>query len=250
MKKSFYHNQKEFYEEYWIQREKEGYLHTNSDMRLPYRIKIAVDMILRDFKANGNKSIRVLDIGCGEGAFGKLLTERLKDKVYIIGCDISDIALTRASSLYSCVFQADIEKNEFVEKLYNQRFDYIILLEVLEHLFRPGKVLSQCYEILKDDGVLLASFPNIAWYKYRIDMLMGNFPKNYLLYPGEHIQNFTLDSFYKLLRESGFSPIEIDGQFVFPRIFKPVRLFYYVLKRFPNLFGYQLVIKSRKGKNS
>ena len=250
MTKDMSQHQKEFYEEYWKQRENENYIHTKNNMWIPPRIRIAVNMILRDYNINGNKSIRVLDVGCGEGAFGRLLTERLKDQVDIVGCDISNTALTRASSLYSCVFQADIEKNELIEKLYNQRFDYIILLEVLEHLFRPGKVLSQCYEILKDDGVLLASFPNIAWYKYRIDMLMGNFPKNYLLYPGEHIQNFTLDSFYKLLRESGFSPIEIDGQFVFPRIFKPVRLFYYVLKRFPNLFGYQLVIKSRKGKNS
>src|SRR3990170_1213866 len=198
MTKDMSQHQKEFYEEYWKQRENENYIHTKNNMWIPPRIRIAVNMILRDYNINGNKSIRVLDVGCGEGAFGRLLTERLKDQVDIVGCDISNTALTRASSHYSCVFQADIEKNELVEKLYSQRFDYIILLEVLEHLFRPGKVLSQCYEILKDDGVLLASFPNIAWYKYRIDMLMGNFPKNYLLYPGEHIQNFTLDSFYNL----------------------------------------------------
>ena len=250
MTKDMSQHQKEFYEEYWKQRENKNYILTKNDMWIPPRIRVAVNMILRDYNINGSNSIRVLDVGCGEGAFGKLLTERLKDQVYIVGCDISNPALTRASSLYSCVFQADIEKNELIEKLYNQRFDYIILLEVLEHLFRPGKVLSQCYEILKDDGVLHASLPNIAWYKYRIDMLMGNFPKNYLLYPGEHIQNFTLDSFYKLLLESGFSPTEIDGQFVFPKIFKPARIFYTIFKKFPNLFGYQLVIKSKKENRS
>ncbi len=195
-------------------------------------------MILRDLNVNGNKTVYVLDIGCGEGAFGKLLTERLKDQVYIIVCDISDTALTRTSWYYFRVFQANIETNELVKRFSDQRFDYIVILEVLEHLFKPIDVLSQCYKILNDDGFLLASFPNIAWYKYRIDMLRGYFPKNYLLYPGEHIQNFTLDSFYKLLLESGFSPIEIDGRFIFPRVFKPFKLFYPIFKKFPTLFGY------------
>src|SRR3989337_3869179 len=105
MNKDIYQHQKKFYEEYWKRRENENYIHTNDDKRIPPRIKVAVDMILKDFVFNENKPISVIDIGCGEGTFGKLLREQLKDKVYIIGCDISDTALNRASFHYSNLFQ-------------------------------------------------------------------------------------------------------------------------------------------------
>src|SRR3972149_1659248 len=152
MTKHMSQHQKEFYEEYWKQRENENYIHTNNDMWIQPRIKVAVDMILKNFDFSENKPISVIDIGCGEGTFGKLLREQLKDKVYIIGCDISDTALNRASFHYSYLFQVDIETNELVKRFSDQRFDYIVILEVLEHLFKPIDVLSQCYKILNDDG--------------------------------------------------------------------------------------------------
>lgn len=241
-------NQKEFYEEYWKRREAEGCVHTKKEGWLPERVETTVDMIIKDFDFNKENRIYVLDIGCGDGIFGKLLKEKLKDKVFIIGCDISDIVLKEASIYYSNVFQVDIETDVLTKSINKQKFDYIVVLEVLEHLFKPANVLRQCYTFLKDEGFLIASFPNIVWYKYRLNMLRGRFPQNYLLYPGEHIQNFTLDSFYKLLQENGFSPIGIDGQFLFPQIFKPIKFLTCIFKKFPNLFGYQIVVKSKKEK--
>lgn len=217
-------------------------------MWIPERIKIAVNLIVKDLSFNKSKSIYVLDIGCGEGTLGKLLKEKLKDKVSIIGCDISDTILKAAFDYYSDVVQIDVETDELIHKFGQYKFDYILALEVLEHLFKPEHVLQQCYSILKEDGTLVTSFPNIAWYKYRIDMLKGHFPKNYLLFPGEHIQNFTYYSFNKLLVENEFIPIEIDGQFIVPRILRPARFFNSIFRKFPNLFGYQLVIKSKKKK--
>ncbi len=117
---------------------------------------------------------------------------------------------------------------------------------MLEHLLNPENIVRQCHSLLKEDGTLIASFPNIAWYRYRIDMLRGYFPKDYLLFPGEHIQHFNFFSFNAMLRKSGFSPTKIDGKFIFPRIFKPARLFLPIVKRFPNLFGYQIVVKYKK----
>jgi hypothetical protein len=76
-------------------------------------------------------------------------------------------------------------------------------------------------------------------------MLKGYFPKNYLLNPGEHIQNFTFNLFDKLLRESRFSPIDLDGKFIFPNFLKPASIFDPLIKKFPNLFGYQLIKKSK-----
>ncbi len=216
-------------------------------MWIPERIEIAIKMIDRNSK--NDKKISILDIGCGEGVLGKLLKELAPKKHEIFGTDIASTALKYAKEFYDGVYCVDIEKEEFITTLQRKNFDFIIALEVLEHLYKPENVLKQCYKILKEDGYFISSFPNIAWYKYRIDMLKGNYPKNYLLFPGEHIQNFTLHSFYRLLRENGFSPNEIGGQFIFPRIFKPKKVFTSLFKKFPNLFGYQIVVKSKKRKS-
>jgi len=241
-------DQKEFYEKYWNDRKVKGRLHTKEGMWSPKRINIATDKIIRDIKSGKKSQVNVLDIGCGEGTLGKLLKEQLQNKVFIVGCDISETALKLASPYYDKIFQTNIETTELSE-LIKQKFDYIVIVEVLEHLFNPKDVLKRCRKLLNEDGFLIASFPNVAFYKYRLDMLRGYFPKNYLLYPGEHIQNFTLYSFYKLLHENGFIPVEIDGQFVFPRIFKPRRIFLPLFKKFPGLFGYQIVVKFKKDKN-
>lgn len=244
-------NQKEFYENYWKNRKAEGCLHTVKGARIPERLKIIRDIILKDTTFNKNKPISILDIGCGEGTFGKILKDTLNQKLLITGCDVSNTALKEASIYYDNVFQIDIDTEKIVTKIqYKQKFDYIVISEVLEHLFTPENILKQCHKYLKHDGYLITSIPNIAWYKYRIDMLKGYFPKNYLLYPGEHIQNFTLHSFYKLLKENGFYPTKIDGQFLFPNFFRPAIFFNPIFKKFPNIFGYQIVVKSKKENNS
>ena len=53
MTKDMSQHQKEFYEEYWKQRENKNYIHTKNDMWIPPRIRVAVNMILRDYNING-----------------------------------------------------------------------------------------------------------------------------------------------------------------------------------------------------
>jgi len=246
--------QEQYYDRYWEYRIAKGRVHTREGMWIPQRIQIAARMIIHDVRQKKPKSIRVLDIGCGEGTTGKLLKEKLALEHHLesllIGCDISKNVLRLASSHYSKVLQFDIEKDDLPEEFRKDKFDYVIVLDTLEHLLRPDTALQKCYSLLKDSGSLVASFPNIAWYKYRIRLLAGRFPSDYLFGPSDHLQQFTLFSFVNLLERSGFDVGEIDGQFNFPRLFRPRRLFLPLGKRFPNLFGYQLVVKARKSDRS
>ena len=151
-----------------------------------------------------------------------------------------------ATSYYSEVFNLDIEQDNFPDKFHNVKLDYIILLDVLEHIFNPDIALEKCNTVLSDKGILITSFPNIVWYKYRLSILKGHFPSDYLFGPSDHIQQFTLISFSALLKRCGFKTEAIDGQFVLPKFFRPTRLFLPFCKKYPNLFGYQLVLKARK----
>lgn len=233
-------NAKHFYEGYWQERERINYLHINQDAWIPPRIQIAMCMI-----SSKRGALNCIDVGCGEGTLGKLLKARFGQGVYVIGCDISDVALKHAAPYYDEVLQINVETDEFAGKLHSRRFDYIICLEVLEHLFKPGKLLEQFQKLLKENGKIIVSFPNIAWYKYRFELLKGNFPQYYLLYPGEHIQFFTLHSFRELLEKSGFVVSEMEGQFIYPGLLRATKMLVPILRRFPTLFGYQLVIEAK-----
>jgi len=237
-------NARNFYEEYWQEREGKGRLHIKEGARVPLRIQIATSMIYKK-----DKRLTCIDIGCGEGTLGKLLREKFGNNLYIIGCDISTTALKYAESCYDEIFQIDIESEKFLKKVTENKFDYVICLEMLEHLFKPEEALRRFKKILKDNGEIIVSFPNIAWYKYRMDMLRGEFPRNYLLFPGEHIQNFTVRSFDRLLKNEKFIPVHTEGQFIFPKFFKLTKIFIPILKRFSNLFNYQCIVKARAKKD-
>ena len=52
---------------------------------------------------------------------------------------------------------------ECIENLQSKRkFDHIIFADVLEHLYDPYKVLKESVALLKDDGTILISIPNIS----------------------------------------------------------------------------------------
>lgn len=246
---------KDFYEEYWKERENTQRLHVLPEMWVPHRITIAALMLLESIKSDEMRSGKraILDVGCGEGILGKTLRESSKqgtfrNELILVGVDISDTALRHAMKYYDKVFRANIELDEWTDSLGGEMFDCVICLEILEHLFEPKAVLQQIRRVMKPDAYLIASFPNIAFWKYRLDLLRGKLPKGYTLYhPAEHIQNFTLDSFRQLLRDTDFQVVELEGQRIYPKFLRPRRLFDPILRRFLSLFGYQIVIKAQVG---
>ena len=234
---------KDFYEEYWEHREKIGKIHTQKGYYVPERLKAVVSMI-----PDEKRRLKIFDMGCGEGALGMLLREKFKD-LYSVGCDISEKTVNLAAPFYDRAAQLDLENDDLEEKLGNEIFDYIVCVEILEHLMYPDRALRKLKNHLCKDGHMIVSFPNIAWWKYRLKLLMGYFPEESRLYHhAEHLHDFTMHTFTKLLKDSGLETVEIGGEFVPPNFMKrlPSNILDYVMKQFPNLFGYQVVMKTKK----
>jgi 2-polyprenyl-3-methyl-5-hydroxy-6-metoxy-1,4-benzoquinol methylase len=245
-----YTRQRNYYEDYWKFRVEKGRIHTLPNIWTPQRIRIAVKMVIEKMNAAADRKVKILDIGCGEGALGKLLLDTCKDGISLYGCDISETAKEIACQFYSRVYRLDVETEKFPADLRSKKFDILVALDILEHLFRPKIVLKKMYDMLRKEGCLITSFPNIAWYKYRMELLRGHFPEDYLFSSGDHLQQFTLHSFTRLLQRSGFNLVSLDGQFIIPSFLRPARIFLPILKKLPNLFGYQIVIKARKSRNT
>lgn len=234
-------NFKNFYEDYWEHRENIGM--TKKGVYLPARLKEVVSMI-----PQAKRKISILDVGCGDGTLGNLLREKIND-TYIVGCDISEKSVELSRPFYDKVYQINIEEDNLKEKIEKNGFDYIICVEVLEHLMYPEVILKKSKELLSKEGHIIVSFPNIAWWKYRFELIQGHFPEESRFYhPAEHLHNFTMHTFTKLLSDAGLAPIETGGEFKppsFMKLIRPKSLTEKFIRKFPNLFGYQIVIKTK-----
>lgn len=101
----------------------------------------------------------VLDVGCGEGFQISYITQSSQQ---IVGIDISLERLLKAKErLKSPEFVcASSDRLPFRPRV----FDSIMCLELLEHLQKPSKTLTEIAFVLKDTGKLVISVP----YKERI----------------------------------------------------------------------------------
>jgi 2-polyprenyl-3-methyl-5-hydroxy-6-metoxy-1,4-benzoquinol methylase len=189
---------------------------------------------------------RLLDVGCGDGALGQLLAPTGAWR--LVGGDIADVALELAAPHYHATYRLDLERDA-PAALPDAPFDAIVALEVLEHLFDPTAALRRCRAALTTGGLLVASFPNVVWWRHRLSFLAGGLPAGYTLYDAaEHIQWFTLPRFMQLLERAGFAPTALDGQFILPPPLRslPAAWRDWLARRRPNLFGYQLVLAARR----
>ena len=96
---------------------------------------------------------RVLDLGCGDGDYAK----NLKD----LGFEVvaSDMDLERFK--YRDLIKFEASNLEKPLPLPESSFDYVLFLEVIEHLYNPNFVIEQVSRVLKPSGVLILSTPNI-----------------------------------------------------------------------------------------
>jgi len=173
----------------------------------------------------------VLDIGCGDG--GVLLHMMEKKNFHALGADISDKCLNFLDSKGVDVVKFDINNFDAIEEL--PRVDYIMILEVLEHMPNPEKFLKMILPKAKKS--IFFSFPNSRYISYRLRFLFGAFPLQWTLHPGEHLRFWTYRDLKWWLNELGF----LDKSTV--HIYEGIPL---LNKFWRGLFGAGFIVKIEK----
>jgi glycosyltransferase involved in cell wall biosynthesis len=188
---------------------------------------------------------RVIDLGSGPGT---LATELQKKGCQVMLVD--RVPHTRAGAGVSVQVQ-DLEDEPRFDA---SRYDYVLLLDILEHLKDPERFLDRIRASFgHEKKTLIFTTPNIAFLIPRLMLLLGqfNYGKAGIL-DRTHTRLFTFRSAMHLLRDSGFRIKEIRGiPAPFPKVLGDgvlgraalfVNLLLIRLSR--SLFSYQIYIRA------
>lgn len=151
--------------------------------------------------AHGNS---LLDLACGDGLLTSMFSTHF-DR--IVGVDASGNHVTEAKKRLP---QAHFVENLIENFETDERFDMVLLLDILEHVVDPVSVLKKAASFLKDDGILIVHVPNAMAINRRLAVLMGTLTSHHELSPFDieiagHRRSYDLASLSNEITDAGLT---------------------------------------------
>lgn len=159
--------------------------------------------LLKHIKGKNNI---ILDIGCATGSNGRYLLEHdIAQK--IIGAEYDQEMAEISSQIYDKVYIGDLNDDEFIKNICEntEKVDYILFGDVLEHLMDSQSVLANLGTLLKENGEVIISVPNISHIELFIQVyIRGTWPRNERgIFDKTHVTWFTKKDVSKMVESAG-----------------------------------------------
>jgi glycosyltransferase involved in cell wall biosynthesis len=149
----------------------------------------------------------VLDLGCAGGYVGALLKQEKDCRV--TGVDVFPLG---AGVVLDHFIRHDL--NDGLAPVPIESYDYVLLLDVIEHLSAPELFVDQLRDAVRRAGRarVIVSTGNVAFLATRLMLLLGqfNYGKRGIL-DLTHKRLFTFASLRRLFEQSGFDIVEASG---------------------------------------
>lgn len=167
------------------------------DISTPAFVAKRLDEIVATFESVRQNN-RLLDIGCGSGA---MLEASRRNHWQAEGVEVSKSSVELVQGKGFKVFHGFLHEANYPENY----FDVVTAVELFEHLLVPSEMIKEAARILRPGGILWATTPHSKGASAR---LLGT--RWSMICPPEHIQLFSVNGLRMLLKQSGFSKVNIS----------------------------------------
>ena len=158
------------------------------------KFQYGLDLIEEYVPLKGN----LLDIGCGPGIFLNLARER---NWHVQGIEFNSWCVQHLKELSIGVIDVPIKEAMLPQGFYN----CVTMWTVLEHIVKPGDLLTEIHRILAPDGIILILVPNVDSLANRI------LHEKSTTFSGKtHVNLFNATSLSRLLEKKGFAVTESE----------------------------------------
>lgn len=156
----------------------------------------------------------VLDVGCADGVFSKVIFDKTGAKKYV-GIDVLEKSVNWAKKHWRRHKKMKFSVGDAHKLRYKAgTFDAVFIMEVLEHVEDPVKVLKEVKRILKKSGYGVFLVPSdsnlfkVVWWFW-----LHFYPRGWV-WKDTHIQTYRNNYLPKICKKAGFD-IEVDKKFTF-----------------------------------
>ena len=169
---------------------------------------------------------------------------------YVVGCDIEGGPLT---AQFDKFITANLD--EGLPDFAGDKFDYILLLDVIEHLRSPEDFLDQLRKVAAASGAeVILTTANIGFIIMRLSLMLGRFEygKRGIL-DLTHTRLFTFATMRRALAAAGFDVTTAEGV-VLPLPFvlgnsrfarALLRINQGLVRSWPTMFGFQILLRAK-----
>lgn len=204
----------------------------------------------------------VLEIGCATGFMSEYL--RGEKGCRVIGVDLDPEQVKVAATRSDVAICGDLEDPETLARVRKAAsalggIDVVLASAILEHLQYPDRMLEVLRGLLKPEGRIIVTLPNVAHWSLRFALLRGRWEyDDYGLLDRTHLRFFSYPAARSLIESAGFEIVrwDIDPVSGFPllggfltrspsvdrRLAPKLQALY---RKFPNFYGHQLMFVAR-----
>ena len=183
---------------------------------------------------------RVLDVGCSSGYLARPL---VATGCTVVGLERDATAAEEARAVCEDVLVGDVETMDL--PFEPGSFDIVLCGDLVEHLRDPQAFLARVRPLLRAEGRLVLTTPNVANWAMRLGLLVGRwrYTERGIL-DRTHAHLFTRATLVETLERAGYRIVELDFTVPLPVLRTPTteRIAHAVGRLRPPLFAYQFVV--------
>lgn len=163
--------------------------------------------LLRSIPSNSGK---ILELGCANGKLGEVYKIENVNSHWV-GVDISPEAVQISKLKLDKAILININNENISDIFKGEKYDVIVIGDLLEHLINPNKLLEELHLITTEEARIICCIPNMTHYSVIQKMLTGDISYEDMgLLDKTHLKFYSQSSAFKIFLDSGWLPNLVD----------------------------------------